>query len=75
MSVEEGIKDFEVGLFAIIISLIFGIVAYFVLLFTKAYPPFDIEITVKKIGTLTLSTFSPLTVSLISMGIIDLSAF
>jgi len=73
MSVEEGIKDFEVGLLAIIFSLVLSIVVYFVSLFTKVYPLSDIEITVKKIGT--LIGFSPLTLSFIFMGITDLLGF
>ena len=76
MSMGEGAsKDFEAGLLAIILSLILGIVVYFVSLYTKAYPPSNIEIIVKRIGTFALSSLSPLTLSFIFMGIINLSAF
>ena len=76
MSIEDKVlKDFEVGLLAIIISLILGILIYFVSLFTKAYPPSDIEVIVNRVVTIPLSEFSPLTLSFIFMSILDLSAF
>jgi len=76
MSIENKVlKDFEVGLLAIILSLILGILIYFVSLFTKAYPPSDIEITVRRIVTIPLYEFSPLTLSFIFISILDLSAF
>ena len=76
MSIEDKVlKDFEVGLLTIVLSLILGTLIYFVSLFTNTYPPLDMEIIIKRIVALTPSEFSPLTLSFIFMSILDLSAF
>lgn len=76
MSIENRVlRDFEVSLLAIILSLILGILIYFVSLLTKAYPPSDIEIVINNLVTIPLYEFSPLTLSFIFMSILDLSAF
>ena len=76
MSIENKVlKDFEVGLLAIILSFIFSILVYFVSIFTKAYPPSDVEIIVNGVVTIPLYEFSPLTLSFIFISILDLSAF
>jgi len=76
MSIENRVlRDFEVSLLAIILSLILGILVYFVSLLTKAYPPSDIEIVINNLVTIPLYEFSPLTLSFIFISILDLSAF
>lgn len=70
-----GFKDLQTGLFAIIISIIAGIIIYFVSLLFKIYPSSQVEIDFRGIATIHTSTFSPLSLSFIFMGIVNTSAY